>query len=102
MLGGLATPRKLSSRVRLSPEVGVGLRGLRGLRGGASCGSLVFEDLRAETTATVRARINYLLDGKPYEELHEGTVSAPDLRVRAGELYEKTIEGLVGRIARSG
>ena len=65
-------------------------------------GSLVLNDLSSDTTTTVRARISYLLDGKSYEEEHIGTARAPELRVRASELYDQAIDDMVSRLARTG
>ena len=65
-------------------------------------GSLVLDDLSSDTSTTVRARISYLLDGKPYEEKQVGTARAPELRVRASELYDQAIDDLVSRLARTG
>ena len=65
-------------------------------------GSLVLDDLSSDTSTTVRARISYLLDGKPYEENQVGAARAPELRVRASELYDQAIDELVSRLARTG
>jgi len=65
-------------------------------------GSLVLSDLSSDTTTTVRARISYLLDGKPFEEEQLGPARAVDLRVRANELYDQVIDGLISRLARTG
>ena len=65
-------------------------------------GSLVLNDLSSDSTTTVRARISYLLDGKSYEEEHVGAARAPELRVRASELYDQAIDDLVSRLARTG
>ncbi len=65
-------------------------------------GSLVLDDLSSDTTTTVRARISYLLDGKPYEEERSGPTRAPELRVRANEVYDQAIDGLVSRLAQTG
>jgi len=65
-------------------------------------GSLVVNDLSSDMATTVRARISYLLDGKPFEEEQLGPARAVDLRVRANELYDQAIDGLISRLARTG
>jgi hypothetical protein len=62
----------------------------------------VLSDLSRDTATTVRARISYLLDGKPFEEEQLGPARAVDLRVRANELYDQAIDGLILRLARTG
>jgi hypothetical protein len=65
-------------------------------------GSLVLNDLSSDTTSNVRARISYLLDGKPYDEEQVGAARAKELRVRASEIYDQAIDGLVSRLAQTG
>lgn len=63
-------------------------------------GSLVLEDLGAEATTLVRARISYRLDGQPFVEEVVDSARIRDLHQRAGELYVKAIERMLSRVAQ--
>lgn len=65
-------------------------------------GSLVLEELGADATARIRARIDYRLDGQPWVEEVSDSTRLRDLHRRAGELYQQAIGRMVGRILPEG
>jgi hypothetical protein len=65
-------------------------------------GVLILADLRPEAEPSIQTRIRYAIDGRTFEEHQTGVAPAPDVRVRASELYDKAIDGLITRLSESG